>query len=114
MNIHPLGPNLVKVALAGRLDTPGVDRIETRFIAALVPGAKNAIVDLSQVDFVASMGIRMLLSAARNLHARHAALVLFGAQDMVGQVFDSVSLKQIIPICKNETEALLAVAAPRA
>ena len=37
---------VVKVGLVGRLDTPGVDAIETRLTASLVPRAARAIVDL--------------------------------------------------------------------
>jgi hypothetical protein len=50
VEISPLGERLVRVTFAGRLDTPGVDRIETRLVAALVPSAYNAIIDLPQVD----------------------------------------------------------------
>ncbi len=46
-----------------------VDEIKTRFIAAVVPVGNNAVVDLSRVEFVASMGIRMLVSTARSLAA---------------------------------------------
>jgi anti-anti-sigma factor len=110
MDVSPLSERLVRVTLTGRLDTAGVDGVETRFLASLVPGAKNAIVDLSQVDFVASMGIRMLMSAARSLKSRRAALAIYGAQDRVKQVFDIVSLGQIIPVCSTEEEALAAIA----
>jgi anti-sigma B factor antagonist len=109
MDISSLGDHLVRITLTGRLDTTGVDRVETRFTAALVPGANNAIIDLSRVDFVASMGIRMLLSAARSLQKKHARLVLYGAQAPVNQVFDAVCLQQIIPICGTEAEAMAAV-----
>jgi len=113
MNITPLGDRLVKVTLIGRLDTPGVDRVETRFVAALVPGGNSAIVDLSQVDFVASMGIRMLVAASRDLRLRNAKLGVYGAQSRVQQVFEAVSLQQIIPVCATENAALTAVAASR-
>src|SRR4051794_6160743 len=98
MEVRSLREGLVKVTLTGRLDTPGVDRIETRFVASLIPAGNNAIVDLSQVDFVASMGIRMIVSAARALRMRGVMLAVYGAQDKVGQVFDVVSLGQILPI----------------
>jgi anti-sigma B factor antagonist len=111
MEITSLGEQLVKVALVGRLDTPGVDRVETRFVASLVPNGNNAIIDLSQVDFVASMGIRMLVSAARSLRARQARLALYGVQKQVGQVFDTVALGQIVSICATEADALAAVSA---
>jgi anti-anti-sigma factor len=111
MDITPISDQLVKVTLNGRLDAPAVDRIETRFTAALVPAALNAIVDLTKVDFVASMGIRMLLMTARNLKTRKARMALFGAPSSVNLVFETVALSQIIPICTTEAEALAAVGA---
>ena len=114
MDINSLGDHLVRITLQGRLDTQGVDRVETKFISAIVPGANNAIVNLSQVEFVASMGIRMLLSAARNLKARHGKVALYGVPDHVGQVFQAVALEKLIPICTNEAEALAIVTAPGA
>ena len=110
MNVASLGERLVKVTLVGRLDTPGVDQVETRFVAHLVPGSNSAIIDLSAVDFVASMGIRMLVSAARGLRTRQAKLALYGTQPQVQQVFDAVALQKIIPICATEADALAAVA----
>ncbi len=112
MSISPISERLVKVTLAGRLDTPGVGRVETRFLASLVPEGNSAIVDLSQVNFVSSLGIRMILSAARSLKARQATLAIYGAQASVAQVFDFAALGQIIPICPTEADALKAVAPP--
>lgn len=112
MNVSSLGDRLVKISLVGRLDTPGVDRVETRFISQLVPGANSAIVDLSQVDFVASMGLRLLVTTAKNLKTRQAKLVLYGAQRPVLQVFEAVALNKIIPICSEEAEALALASAP--
>jgi anti-anti-sigma factor len=109
IDINPLGERLVKVTITGRLDTHGVEKIETRFTASLLPGANSAIIDLSQVDFVASLGIRMLVSAAQALRKRNAALAVYGAPERVRQVFEAVSLQKIIPICPTEHEALAAV-----
>ena len=109
MNVSRLGDRLVKVTLVGRLDASGVDRVETRFVAQIVPAGNNAIVDLSQVDFVASLGLRMLVSAAKSLKVRQAKLALFGVQPPVLQVFEAVALDKIIPICSEEADALAAV-----
>ena len=98
MEIVDVAPRLVKITLAGRLDTPGVERIETRFLATLVPNANNAIVDMSQVDFISSMGIRMLLSVARSLKMRQAGLSLFSVQEQVNQILEQMSISQVIPV----------------
>jgi anti-sigma B factor antagonist len=109
MKISDLGQNEVKVTLKGRLDTFGVDRIERQFLAALVPDGHNAIVDLSQTEFVASMGIRMFMSAARALHSKNARIILYAPQQIVREVFDSVSLDDVISICDDEAEAIAAL-----
>jgi len=67
-----------KVVLVGRLDTAGVDLVETKFGAAIVPNGKNTIVDLTQVTFLASMGIRMLISTTRALSRKGGKLVMVG------------------------------------
>ena len=52
--------------LRGRLDTPGVDRVEAKFTSAVVPEARNTVVDLSEVAFIASMGLRMFIGLAKS------------------------------------------------
>src|SRR5262245_65429745 len=97
--------NITKVMLSGRLDTMGVDRIESSFVATLVPPGKSAIVDLSGVEFVASMGIRMLISVARAMRQRQAKLAIYNVTSLVQEVFDSAKLSDIIPIAGNEDDA---------
>jgi anti-anti-sigma factor len=111
MKISELDGNNLKVTLKGRLDTPGVDRIETVFVAALVPKGRSAIVDLSHVDFVASLGMRMFLTTARGLRLQQARLVLFAPQEPVREVFDGVSLGDLITIVADESAALAALKA---
>jgi anti-anti-sigma factor len=95
-----------KIVLQGRLDTPGVDQIETRFTASVVPAARNTLVDLSEVSFVSSMGIRMLISTARSLSLKKAKMILFGAQPLVKESLDHVSLGDIIPMVTSEAQAI--------
>jgi anti-sigma B factor antagonist len=110
IEVTGLADGLTKVTLSGRLDAPGVDRIEPRFVAAIVPAGKSAIVDLSRVVFVGSMGIRMFITVARSMGLRRARLALYGAQSMVNEVFETVSLSEIMPVVDSEAEAIKAVA----
>jgi anti-sigma B factor antagonist len=88
--------------------------VETRFTSAIVAGGNSAVVDLSQVEFVTSLGIRLLVSTARNVKMRQAKLALFGASEQVGQIFERVSLQKIIPIFATEAEAPASIGAPPA
>lgn len=106
MDVTELDGGVTCIRLAGRLDSPGVDRIETKFTAAVVSQAHHAVVDLSRVDFLASMGIRMFIASARGLHLKGAKMVLFGAPALVNSVLEHVALDQIIPIAATEQQAL--------
>ena len=108
MTVNDVNGSHLKVSLDGRLDTAAVDRIETALVARVVPRGLNAIVDLSKVDFIGSMGVRMLISTARALSRKNARLVLLAPQEGVREVFDSVSLGDIIKICAEEAEAVAA------
>lgn len=109
MNLATVADGVVNVALLGRLDTPGVDAIETQLSASLVPTATSAIVDLSRVEFVGSMAIRMFITLARALAKRQRRLVLYAPPPLVAQVFETVSLGDVIPLAAD-AEAALALA----
>ncbi|MFZ2207330.1 MAG: STAS domain-containing protein [Porticoccaceae bacterium] len=106
MEVTELDGKAIKIALLGRLDTPGVDQIETRFSASIVPGGHQAIVDLSGVSFIASMGLRMFITVARSASKRGGKLVLLSPQAMVNEVFTNAALSDIIPVVFSVEEAL--------
>ena len=75
------------------------------------PKGRHAFVDLSQVEFVGSLGVRMFIAVARSLGLKQARLVLIGPQMQVREVFEHVSLSDIIPICVDDAEAQAALSA---
>jgi anti-anti-sigma factor len=95
-----------KVALQGRLDASGVAQIEIRFIASIVPAGKHAIIDLSGVDFLSSLGIRLLIMTARSLRSKKAQLVVFGARPLVKESLESVAIGNLVPIAADESGAM--------
>jgi anti-sigma B factor antagonist len=99
-----------KIALAGRLDSAGVDVIETRFTAATVPVGANIVVDLSQVAFLASLGVRMFISTTRALSWKGAKMVLFGANPAVMETIETMGFDDIVPVVPSEAEALALLA----
>ena len=98
--------SIARVKLRGRLDTLGVDKIESKFIGSVVPDGKNTVVDLRDVSFIASMGLRMFIAVAKQLRRRNARMVLFAPQAQVNEVFQTVLLRDIVPIVADEAEAV--------
>ena len=111
MEVQALAGDRVRVTFTGRLDTPGVARVETAFTAAVVPSGRSALVDLSKVEFVGSLGVRMFIAVARSLSRKGAKLLLMRPQTQVREVFEHVALSDIVPVFGTETEALRALEA---
>ena len=102
---------VTKASLNGRLDTSNVDKVETSFTASILPKGKNTAIDLTEVTFIASLGIRMLLTIARTLSQRGASLVMFGAMPNVHEIIETTALSDIIPLYVTEEEAIAALSA---
>ena len=100
------------LALKGRLDSESVNRIETQFNAWTVAQKKHAIVDFSEVSFLASMGLRMLIAAGRPIKRQGHRLILVAPQDMVTEVItrSGILLDGIVTIVANREEALAKLA----
>ena len=101
-----LAGGAVHVKLDGRLDVVGVDEVETPFSAALEQGARDAAVDMSGVVFVASLGIRMFVAAARSMQAAGHRMVLHSCQGPVAEVFEMAALDRLITVVGTEDEAV--------
>jgi anti-anti-sigma factor len=110
LQVRDAGDGILNVSLSGRLDTPGVDQIETQLTAHLVPRGARAIVDLSQVAFLGSGGIRMFITIARALGRKGGKLILYGAQPLVAQVLETTSLNDIVPVRIDATAAAAVLA----
>lgn len=104
-------PGTHRLTLRGRADAAGVDKVEAG-ISALVRGSQgHVLVDMAEVPFMGSLGIRMLISLGRLLARRESRLVVFGVQPMVAEVFETMALSDVIPIAADEPAALALVGA---
>lgn len=95
--------------LSGRLDVAGVDAVEAAFLEAAKGATAGVAVDMQEVAFVASLGIRMFVSAARPLHAQGRRLVLFASQPAVADVFELAALDELIKLAPHEEAACAAL-----
>jgi len=109
MHISELRGQVSCVRLSGRLDAAAADELGVRFTAATASQGRPAVVDMAQVDFLASMGLRLLISSARALASRGQKMALFGATDMTLETLQNASIDKIVPVVATQDEALAAV-----
>lgn len=99
-------PNAKCLQLNGRLDHKGSGEIELRFTALTATNSDHIAVDMAGVDFIASIGMRLLLSCAKAKAARGGRMVLFGLQPLVLEALASAGIDTLIPIHADQSAAL--------
>ena len=110
MDVEELEGGVTNVVHRGRLDSAGVAAIDARFKE--VASSKRAIVvDLSQVNFLTSIAIRMLVLGARAVANRGGKLVLLSPNEWVSFVLEAAEIEQFIPVVLDRSAAIAAVRA---
>ena len=104
--VMEVSPAVNKLVLVGRLDSGTVGAVETPFTAAVAASGRSAVLDMSGLEFLSSLGIRLLLSSARVVSRRGGRVVLFGTQPMVAEVLNAMALHEVLPMAGTEAEAL--------
>ena len=99
---------ITKVVLDGRLDIEGAAAVDLRM--NVIAGSKKAVlVDMRQVSFLGSMGLRALVAPARAIKGRGGKIVLFGPIEMVEKVLKTSGIDTLIPIYHDLDSALAAL-----
>jgi anti-sigma B factor antagonist len=108
MVVEDIDGGVTNVVLRGRLDTAGADAIDLKFNA--VAGSKRAIVvDLSNVNLLTSLGIRVLLLGARAVKSKGGKLVILSPDANVRAVLQTAKTDTLIPIFDDRKAAIAAV-----
>jgi anti-anti-sigma factor len=110
ITILDLDANVTKVVISGRIDIAGARELEMPM--AIVAGSRRAVViDLSAVDFMASLGLRGIVVSAKSIFSKRGKIVLLFPQPQVEEVITTTGIHELIPIYHDETEAIAAVLA---
>ncbi len=110
LNVEEMDGGITRAALAGRMDIEGALSVDARF-GALVSLRRRLIVDLSEVTFVASMGLRTLMVCARAVTANGGKIALARPQPGVEKVLAESGIGELIGVHSSLADAVAAVSA---
>ncbi len=97
-----ISENLRCITITGRLDILGSESIDIKFASLAVATGRRVVVDLSAVSFLASIGIRALISNAKALQQRGGKMVLFvGNNANVTKTLQSTGIEPLILMFDN-------------
>jgi anti-sigma B factor antagonist len=97
-----------RVTLVGRLDTSGAAKIDAP-LKEIADSTTNIVVDMSGVDFIASLGMCSLAFAAKTLARNARALVLLNPTPLVADALIQAGLGHMLPMVHSDEEALAAL-----
>jgi anti-sigma B factor antagonist len=101
-----IGENLRRIAITGRLDVAGTDTVATQLAALAAPPKKGVVVDLTSVQFLASIGIRALITTAKTVQQRGGKMVLVVAGgSSVVMSLEATGVNELIPVFRNAADA---------
>jgi anti-anti-sigma factor len=101
--------NATVMEVAGRLDAVTSPALEKEIIAFFSNPAQGLALDLGQMDYISSAGLRVLLLGAKKAKESTGGLALFGLRSQVMEVFRISGLTSLLAILPNEAEALAAI-----
>ena len=81
-------PGVFVVKLAGRLDSATCPSCEEKIKPLLKKSTRSILFDLKDLDFISSMGLRIVLTAQKALHGRGRHVLLLHLQPQVAKVFE--------------------------
>ena len=93
-----LDDGICLIQLNGALDMNGTYSIEVEFFRHCEGENLRVLVDLSNVSYISSIGIPMLVNSAKSVTGRGGKLVLLNPQNAVMYVLELAAIPLIVPI----------------
>jgi anti-sigma B factor antagonist len=106
-------PDVLIVAINGRVDYMNADEFKAALLLHLGNGAaggEQVVLDLSQLEYISSAGLRVLIIAAREARARKGRMVVVSLQPVVREIFEISKFTLMFPIFDSVQDALREIA----
>ena len=115
--------NIITLSLSGRLDATTAKTFQDAILGRIESGSCRLVVELSQLEYISSAGLRVFALAGKRLNSANGKLVLCGFRktiphntlnripDPVREVFDTSGFSLIFPSYGSHDDAIEALQA---
>jgi anti-anti-sigma factor len=107
--LEDLTGGVTTVALTGRLDATSAAALQARLLGLIDAGIHRLIVDLSQLDYISSVGLRVFLIAAKRLSPLGGRMVLCAVRPQVRNVFTIAGFDRLFGMFETREDAARAL-----
>lgn len=99
------GP-IVILSLVGRLDANTSKDLEGKLLSLLATNNRLLIIDLGQLDYISSAGLRILLMVAKKLKTLDGSLALASLKDHIKEIFEIAGFLSIFQVFSGKEDAM--------
>ena len=103
------GQRAVVVQVVGEVDVYTAPRLKDRLLQVERDGVHHVVVDLTQVGFIDSVGLGVLIGALRRARAGGGTLVLAGPNARIRRILDITGLSSAFAVAQDVEEGLQAL-----
>ena len=107
MNITQKSNNDITILeLSGRLDTKTSPDLETMVLEIIDNEQVRLLMDFSDLDYINSTGLRILVMAFQRLSRTGGQLAICGVKDYIFEIFDISGYNKLFPLFPDQNKAL--------
>jgi anti-sigma B factor antagonist len=89
--------NTLTLQLSGRLDTDTASQLDDE-IAAIPDMITNLVIDMDDLEYVASSGLRVLLMATKTMRTRGGDCTMVNVPELIMEVFEMTGLTDVFSV----------------
>lgn len=93
------------IKIAGKLDSNTSGKLEEMILNLINGGEKKLLIDCTDLSYISSAGLRVLLLAAKKLKISGGKIVLSALNEHLIEIFAIAGFTKIFPIFSNNSEA---------
>lgn len=99
-------PRATVIRLSGELDLASVPAVRERLLALAVDGQVNQVLDLTNLTFMDSAGLGVIVATRRRLRTLQGALVLACPNETILRLLRLTSMDKVLPVYPTVDAAL--------
>lgn len=94
----------VTVSVAGRLNADNVSQLEEHVMGLITPETRILVLDLKDLVYISSAGIRVIVKARKALDSQHGQFMMINIQPQIRKVFEIIESLPGVSIFKDVQE----------
>jgi anti-anti-sigma factor len=97
--------NVIVLKVQGKLDSISSPELDKRLASLVESGSRQIVLDLVDLEYISSAGLRVFLTAAKSLKRTQGKLTLANLSVQVRQIFGIAGYESILPVFGTIKEA---------